>query len=99
MATVFAAYFSQPSLVGKSMTFPDPDAIKGAISSLKDIVSRSQSDNGEGVRMLRQIEATVLDIEVKTSFAKAVSGVSSITSVSPVSSVPFVGAVTPIVTV
>ena len=62
------------------MTFPDPDAIKGAISSLKDIVSRSQSDNSEGVRMLRQIEATVLDIEVKTSFTKAVSGVSSITS-------------------
>ena len=65
------------------MTFPDPDAIKGAISSLKDIVSRSQSDNSEGVQMLRQIEATVMDIEVKTR----------------VTSGPFVASITPVVTV
>lgn len=66
------------------MTFPESDAIKGAISSLKEIVSRSQSENSEGVKVLSQIEATLLDIEVKARSAGKQSFVPSVVPAAPV---------------
>ncbi|HEY9775645.1 MAG TPA: hypothetical protein V6C81_17915 [Planktothrix sp.] len=69
------------------MTFPDPIALKDSLSDLKDIVSRSQGDNNECVRLLGQMEALVSEIERKT-----VTSYNSAQSVAPV-----VIATTPIV--
>jgi hypothetical protein len=48
------------------MTFPDSDALAGAINNLKEIIRRSQSENDESVVLLSKIEAIVSDIERKS---------------------------------
>jgi len=75
------------------MTFPESDAIKGAINNLKEIVRRSQSENGESVVLLSQIESTVLEIERKSKPAQFAPSTQKQTSfVAPIA----VGAVTPV---
>jgi tRNA C32,U32 (ribose-2'-O)-methylase TrmJ len=48
------------------MTFPESDALKGAINNLKEIVKRSHCENEESAVLLSQIEAIVSDIERKS---------------------------------
>jgi hypothetical protein len=50
----------------RAMNFPESDALKGTINNLKDIVSRSSSDNNECSMLLNQIESTLSAIENKT---------------------------------
>lgn len=65
------------------MPFPESDALKGSITSLKEIVSRSQSENVEIVNLISQIESTVTEIERKSGKAQQQAFVPNV-SVTPV---------------
>lgn len=47
------------------MSFHNENIIKDAISDLKDILIRSQLDSHESLKLIGQLEATVLDIHQK----------------------------------
>lgn len=49
------------------MDFPNPSPLKKAVDDLKDIVSRSQGEEHEISVLVRQIEAIVAEIEIKTN--------------------------------
>ncbi|MGH9550943.1 MAG: hypothetical protein ACRD3W_16295 [Terriglobales bacterium] len=68
------------------MNFPDSNILKGTIADLKDIVSRSQGDDTECVRLLSQIEAIVGEIERKAPDLGVPSNISVVLSqaVAPV---------------
>lgn len=63
----------------KDMDFPNPSPLKKAVDDLKDIVSRSQGEEHEISVLVRQIEAIVAEIEIKTNknVAIATSSVSA----------------------
>jgi hypothetical protein len=49
------------------MPFPESDALKSTINNLRDIITRSHSENKESAAALSQIESIVSDIERKAS--------------------------------
>lgn len=48
------------------MSFPNQSSLQGAVQQLKDIVISLQGEDHESTRLVRQMEALIIEIEKKT---------------------------------
>lgn len=55
------------------MSFQNPNVIKGAIADLREILSSSQGDAKESLKLINQLEATVYELERKCNDANFVA--------------------------